>query len=197
MTGPLVEKTPYELLKGRKPNISHLRAFGCKCFVHNNGKDSLGKFDSRSDGGVFLGYSSHSKAYKIEAALEEGTSDGTGPSTQGNLTGGIEQRENNSQTSREPVHESVPQQQSIERTSRGNQLNLCAFDAFLSLIEPKNVAEALQDVDWVNIMQDELNQFERSQVWHLVPRPLDRLVIGTKWVSETNLLKMELLQGTR
>jgi len=28
MTRPLVEKTPYELLKGRKPNISHLRAFG-------------------------------------------------------------------------------------------------------------------------------------------------------------------------
>nr|XP_033516177.1 uncharacterized protein LOC117280567 [Nicotiana tomentosiformis] len=40
MTRPLVKKTPYELLKGRKPNISHLMAFGCKCFVHNNGKDS-------------------------------------------------------------------------------------------------------------------------------------------------------------
>ena len=65
MTRTLVEKTPYELLKGRKPNISHLRAFGCKCFVHNNGKDSLGKFDPRSDEGVFLGYSSHNKAYKV------------------------------------------------------------------------------------------------------------------------------------
>ncbi|XP_070013228.1 uncharacterized protein [Nicotiana sylvestris] len=31
-------------------------------------------------------------------------------------------------------------------------------------------------------MQDELNQFERSQVWHLVPRPKDKSVIGTKWV---------------
>lgn len=43
----------------------HLRTFGCKCFVHNNGKDNLSKFDARSDEGVFLGYSSHSKAYKI------------------------------------------------------------------------------------------------------------------------------------
>ncbi|XP_070055099.1 uncharacterized protein [Nicotiana tomentosiformis] len=40
----------------------------------------------------------------------------------GNLTEGIEQRGNDSQTSMEPVHEPVPQQQSIERTSRGNQL---------------------------------------------------------------------------
>ncbi|XP_070056601.1 uncharacterized protein [Nicotiana tomentosiformis] len=65
MTRPLIEKTPYELLKGRKPNIYHLRAFGCNCFVHNNGKDSLDKFDPKSDEGVFLEYSSHSKAYKI------------------------------------------------------------------------------------------------------------------------------------
>ncbi|XP_070042956.1 uncharacterized mitochondrial protein AtMg00820-like [Nicotiana tomentosiformis] len=90
----------------------------------------------------------------------------------------------------EPVHELVPQQQNTEGTSRGNQSslnNLCAFYAFLSLIEPKNVAEALQNADWVNAMQDELNQFERSQVWHLVPRPLDRSVIGTKWVFRNKL----------
>ena len=43
----------------------HLRIFGCKCYVHNNGKDVLGKFDPRSDEIIFLGYSSHSKAYKV------------------------------------------------------------------------------------------------------------------------------------
>ena len=65
MTRPLLEKTPYELLKGRKPNISHLRVFGCKCFIHNNGKNLPGKFDARSDNGIFLGYSTHSKAYRL------------------------------------------------------------------------------------------------------------------------------------
>ena len=43
----------------------HLRIFGSKCYVHNNGKDALGKFDLRSDEAIFLGYSSHSKAYKV------------------------------------------------------------------------------------------------------------------------------------
>ena len=62
---PILKKTPYELYKGRKPNISYFHAFGCKCFVLNNGKDNLGKFDPKSDEGIFLGYSSHSKAYRI------------------------------------------------------------------------------------------------------------------------------------
>ncbi|KAI9110191.1 hypothetical protein K1719_018633 [Acacia pycnantha] len=35
-----LEKTPYELYKGRKPNLAHLQIFGCKCFIHNNGKDA-------------------------------------------------------------------------------------------------------------------------------------------------------------
>ena len=39
--------------------------FGCKCFVLNNGKDNIGKFDAKADDGIFIGYSSHSHAYRI------------------------------------------------------------------------------------------------------------------------------------
>ncbi|XP_075103628.1 uncharacterized protein LOC142178201 [Nicotiana tabacum] len=60
----LLNKTPYELLNGRKPKLTHIRTFGCKCFVLINGKEALGKFDAKSDEGIFLGYSSQSKAYK-------------------------------------------------------------------------------------------------------------------------------------
>ena len=62
---PQLKKTPYELLKERKPNIAYLRAFGCKCYILVNGKEDLGKFDSRSDEGIFLGYSERSKAYRV------------------------------------------------------------------------------------------------------------------------------------
>ena len=61
----ILKKTPYELYKGRKPNISYLRVFGCKCYVLNNGIDSLGKFDAKADEAIFLGYSLYSKAYKV------------------------------------------------------------------------------------------------------------------------------------
>ena len=62
---PILKKTPYELWKGRKPNIGFFHAFGCKCFVLNNGKDNLGKFDSKSDEAIFLGYSMTSKAFRV------------------------------------------------------------------------------------------------------------------------------------
>ena len=301
MIRPILNKTPYELFKGRKPNIMHLRVFGCKYFVHNNGKNALGKFDSRSDEAIFIGYSSHSKAYKVfnkrilcveesvhvlfdetnslaennaqEEDFELGlakkdllpnqglngknSEDGSGPGAvsgedrQGlNQTGGrngephlVQNQPNSpgtgsrsdsvtnprtdsatgfqtgagtsSRTVPEPVspigqarvesesvdpstprpwkHQSShPLDQILTDLNTGVQTrsklrNFCAFYAFLSNIEPKNVNEALADSDWVIAMQEELHQFERNKVWHLVPRPEERTIIGTKWVFRNKL----------
>ncbi|GJR90118.1 retrovirus-related pol polyprotein from transposon TNT 1-94 [Tanacetum coccineum] len=60
----ILEKTPYELLRGRKPTLDYFRVFGSKCFILNT-KDYLTKFDPKSYEGVFLGYSQNSKAYII------------------------------------------------------------------------------------------------------------------------------------
>ncbi|XP_070054539.1 uncharacterized protein [Nicotiana tomentosiformis] len=65
MIRSLLNKIPYELLNGRKPKLTYLRTFGCKCFVLNNDKEALGKFDAKNDEGILLGYSSQSKAYKV------------------------------------------------------------------------------------------------------------------------------------
>jgi len=62
---PILKKTPYEIYKGRKPNISHLKVFGSKCFVLNNDKDNIGKFDAKADEGIFISYSSYSHAYRV------------------------------------------------------------------------------------------------------------------------------------
>ncbi|XP_039787282.1 uncharacterized protein LOC120653649 [Panicum virgatum] len=59
-----LKKTPYELLVGRKPNISYFRVFGCKCYIFKKRKH-LGKFESRYDVGFLVGYSSNSKAYRV------------------------------------------------------------------------------------------------------------------------------------
>ena len=61
----MLKTNPYELFKGSIHNISYLWPFGCKCLVHNNGKSNLGKLDARSDEGIFVGYSTHSKAHRI------------------------------------------------------------------------------------------------------------------------------------
>ncbi|KAJ9547205.1 hypothetical protein OSB04_019748 [Centaurea solstitialis] len=67
-------RTPYELFRNRKPSIEHFHIFGCVCYILNN-KDNLGKFDSKSDDGIFLGYSSIYKTYRVfnkrRQAIEE------------------------------------------------------------------------------------------------------------------------------
>jgi hypothetical protein len=51
----------------------------------------------------------------------------------------------------------------------------------VSSIEPYRVEDELRDSDWVLAMQEELNNFTRNEVCHLVPRP-NQNVVGTKWV---------------
>ncbi|KAK1614490.1 hypothetical protein QYE76_020007, partial [Lolium multiflorum] len=60
---PLHNKTPYELLTGNKPNVMYFRVFGCKCLVKNN-KGKLGKFETRTIEGIFVGYAENSHAYR-------------------------------------------------------------------------------------------------------------------------------------
>lgn len=61
--------------------------------------------------------------------------------------------------------------------------NYCEHHAFVSYCEPQQVQEALDDEDWLMAMHKELNNFERNQVWDLVPRPKEEHnVIGTKWI---------------
>ncbi|GJU31410.1 retrovirus-related pol polyprotein from transposon TNT 1-94 [Tanacetum coccineum] len=60
----ILGKTPYELLRGRKPTLDYFKVFGSKRFILNT-KDYLTKFDLKSYEGVFLGYSQNSKAYII------------------------------------------------------------------------------------------------------------------------------------
>ena len=55
------KKTPYKLWKGRKPNVKYFRIFGSTCFILED-RENVGKFDTRSNEGISLGYSSTSKA---------------------------------------------------------------------------------------------------------------------------------------
>ena len=59
--------------------------------------------------------------------------------------------------------------------------------AFVSQIEPKTINKAQKDENWLMAMQEELNQFERNQIWKLVPRPKDHSIIGTKWIFRNKL----------
>jgi hypothetical protein len=88
------------------------------------------------------------------------------------------------------VHQSIQRDHPIDNilgsirrgvTTRSRLVNFCACYSFVSSLEPLKVEDALGDADWVIVMQEELNNFTRNEVWELVPRPKQN-VIGTKWV---------------
>jgi hypothetical protein len=58
-----IDKTPYELWKGRPTNVKHFRVFGSKCYIKRE-DGGMGKFESHVDKGVLVVYSSTRKAYK-------------------------------------------------------------------------------------------------------------------------------------
>jgi hypothetical protein len=59
-----LKKTPYELLIGRKPNISYFRVFDYKCYILRKGS-RFSKFEKKCDEDFLLRYSWNIKAYRV------------------------------------------------------------------------------------------------------------------------------------
>ncbi|GJX52565.1 retrovirus-related pol polyprotein from transposon TNT 1-94, partial [Tanacetum coccineum] len=58
------DKTPYQLINGRKLDISFLHVFRALCYPKNDRKD-IGKLGAKGDIGFFIGYSANSRAYRV------------------------------------------------------------------------------------------------------------------------------------
>nr|GEZ17724.1 retrovirus-related Pol polyprotein from transposon TNT 1-94 [Tanacetum cinerariifolium] len=208
------DKTPYELINKRKPNIKFFRVFGCRCYLLNDYED-VGKLKAKGDIGVFVGYSKESAAFRIynkrtrkssnlsvlqvsEASKKDledlfldfydeyFDSSKIMKSSTTNVETPINEEvfhepHEKKWTKDHPLHKIIGDLKSSVRI-RGQLANSCLFSCLLSSIKHVNVAEALRDADWVSAMQEELDQFARLKVWRLVPRPIGKSVIKTKWI---------------
>ncbi|GJT42464.1 retrovirus-related pol polyprotein from transposon TNT 1-94 [Tanacetum coccineum] len=67
------------------------------------------------------------------------------------------------------------------------QAMFCYYDAFLTSVEPKTYKDALTQSCWIEAMQEELHEFERLEVWELVPRLDKVMVITLKWIYKVKL----------
>ncbi|GKC80916.1 retrovirus-related pol polyprotein from transposon TNT 1-94 [Tanacetum coccineum] len=61
-------------------------------------------------------------------------------------------------------------------------VEVCMYALTVSIIELKNIKEAMLDASWIESMQDELNQFKRLDVWELVECLIGRNIIAVKWI---------------
>ncbi|GKB61363.1 reverse transcriptase domain-containing protein, partial [Tanacetum coccineum] len=71
-------KTPYELLRGRKPNVEYFHVFGSLCYPTND-RDDLGKMKPKEDIGVFIGYSETSRDDLMDTPSKEDLDNLFGP----------------------------------------------------------------------------------------------------------------------
>ena len=189
--------TPYEMLNGRKPNVSHLRVFGSKCFAHVP-KDERDKLDVKSKNCVFVGYSSISKGYRVydlndkklfmsrDVIFDElDLSSKGGPISNDN---NVELPVDDLESDKHDITDSYPRKSSrvIRQPERyGEWAYSCnAFD------EPSTVEEALngpESFEWRKAMMNELQSIESHNVWNLVEPSADNKPIKTKWIFKKKL----------
>nr|GFA92054.1 retrovirus-related Pol polyprotein from transposon TNT 1-94 [Tanacetum cinerariifolium] len=190
-------KTPYELINGRKPDISFLHVFGALCYPKNDRED-IGKLGAKGDIIFFIGYSADSCAYRIynrrSKKIMETMNDvdelNSNAMVDGNTFVNPFANSSTSAAASSSSQNDHPLEQVIGEPSRPvltrNQLrsdgDICMYALTVSIMEPKNVKEAMTDLAWIDSMQEELIQFKRLDVWVLVPAPDNISPLTLKWL---------------
>nr|GEV33437.1 retrovirus-related Pol polyprotein from transposon TNT 1-94 [Tanacetum cinerariifolium] len=202
------DKTPYELMNKRKPNIQFFYVFGCKCYLLNDYED-VEKLKEKGDVRVFVGYSKESVAFRIYNKQTRKIHESVNimkSSTSNVKTSNIEipsneeevfhessesfQEESSSSSLNDDVQQSsqevgVPSSntQSISNNMVPNVDEAStSHNLFNKHFEDACFDATLRDADWVSAIQVELDQFERLKVCRLVPRPEGKTIIKTKWI---------------
>nr|GFA35917.1 retrovirus-related Pol polyprotein from transposon TNT 1-94 [Tanacetum cinerariifolium] len=159
-------KIPYELLHNKLPDLSFFHMFGALCYPTNDSKN-LGKLQPKADIGIFISYAPTKKAFRIY----------------------------NRRTRRivETIRVDFDEMTAMasEQSSSGPTLNE------ITPVIPQDVEEDNLDMEvahmgndplfGIEALQEELNEFERLEVWELVPRPDQVMVITLKWIYKVKL----------
>ncbi|KAJ9553326.1 hypothetical protein OSB04_017371 [Centaurea solstitialis] len=203
-----VEKTPYELWKGKKPNISFLRIWGCEVYVK---RPTSEKLKPKSDKCFFVGYPRTTVGYyfynpeenkvfvaRNEKFLEEKflSSGNTRKDVdlqvvdEENTTPIVEPeiQHENVEPQSEPIEE--VQTQDLRRSSRVRQ-EPDRYIGFLisqdsgDLNEPTSYGEAVsgnESEQWQESTKAEMQSMYDNQVWELTDLPQYCRAVGRKWV---------------
>ena len=193
--------TPHEAWTGVKPNVSHLRVFGCDAYPHIP-KDERSKMDPKAKKSIFLGYGDGVKGYRLynkekqrifysrDVVFNE-----TKPTQANNPAEGnevpeqplieIETTENDAtvEAEAEDVNQQPPQRERQAPDRLGDWVYVAK-----DLHDPMTVEEALSRKnkdDWRLAMEDEVNSMFNNDVWDLVELPKGRKAVGSKWVFKT------------
>ncbi|KAJ9552498.1 hypothetical protein OSB04_016543 [Centaurea solstitialis] len=203
-----VEKTPYELWKGKKPNISFLKIWGCEVYVK---RPTSEKLRPKSDKCFFVGYPKTTVGYyfynpeenkvfvarngkfleekflslentRKDVDLQVVDEENTAPIVEPEI------QHSNVEPQSEPIEE--VQTQDLRRSSRVRQepdryLGFLVSQDSGDLNEPTSYGEAVsgsESEQWQEAMKAEMQSMYDNQVWELTDLPQHCRAVGRKWV---------------
>ncbi|GJY97581.1 retrovirus-related pol polyprotein from transposon TNT 1-94 [Tanacetum coccineum] len=175
-------KTPYELINGRKLDISFLYVFRALCYPKND-RDDIRKLGAK---GLALTYAPSTittqqpTGGELDLLFEAMYDDHIGgqPSAAPRTVSAAQAPQDH------PLKQVIgePSRPVLTRNQLRSDGDMCMYALTVSTMEPKNFKEAMTDPAWIESMQDELLQFKRLNVWVLVPPPDNIKPLTSKWL---------------
>ncbi|CAA7014535.1 unnamed protein product [Microthlaspi erraticum] len=153
-----------KLFHGKKPNVNHLRVFGCIAYARIE-KPQLKKLDDRSRMLVHLGTEPGSKAYRL-----------------------LDPQTRKITVSRDVVFDETKgwNWSHTKHQESGNDFTLVQEALVKAKIEKQGRAscfkEAQESKEWMRACEDEISSIEKNNTWDLVELPYGAKPIGLKWV---------------
>jgi hypothetical protein len=207
-TKAVLNKTPYEAWYGRRPNVSHLRVFGCVAYALVNSQ-ARQKLDEKSEKCIFIGYCTQSKAYRLYNPLndkvlirrdvifdEKASWDRNEQQVQQEIPvplGTSQDEEQESTPTPTPTNSSTDLESiSLRRSTRISKPNPKYTNDFyaschfaLAVSDPQQYGEAAEKEEWQKAMLEEVKSIEKNGTWEMVDLPEGKNAIGLKWVFKT------------
>ncbi|KAK4384934.1 Retrovirus-related Pol polyprotein from transposon TNT 1-94 [Sesamum angolense] len=208
--------TPIEAWTGKKPSSKHLRVFGSICYVHIP-TEKMHKLEEKTEKGIFLGYSTQSKGYRIynlktkkliisrdvefdedsmwnwdeEKVERQSVMIPKETPPQQLQEEGTDQAEMERRSQQAPGSpRRPPSSEEIEEETPPRRTKLLS-DIYETcnfiMLEPENFETAVKHKVWVQAMEEEIKMIEKNNTWELADRPKDKEVIGVKWIYKTKL----------
>jgi len=204
-TKALKDITPYEAWTGEKPNVEHLRTFGCTAYAHVP-KDERKKLDSKAKRCILLGYGTETKGYRlydpekrrvfysrdVDFCEEKEDEINEEPKVEQEVKEEDEEEclvEFECHSGESETTDEKHAQPQFRRSTRDRRPP-DYYGEWVTVVnaemrEPKTAKDALacdDKVKWREAMNKELESLKQNKVWDLIELPKDRKPVGSKWV---------------
>ena len=189
-TTAVKEKTPFEVLTGKKPNVENLRIFGCNAYAHVP-KDERKKLDSKTKKSIFLGYGDGIKGYRLYDNNKKKVFYSRDVQFHG-IPDEPEDKEpdelkaSSIEIELQPHEDNEGQEEQIQKKRERHSPDRYGEWVYITQDEdPSTFTKALSGEDaskWMEAMEAEMDSLHKNEAWELTELPPDEKAVGSKWI---------------